>query len=1190
MYEELTAHRSRLVTFLPKFLMVMKIMFLLIFIAILQVNAKSYGQKATINVKNASLKEVFYELAKQTGYNFIADPNEVKSISNVTVNMKDASITAILYSFLDKDTFDILFATDQNVLIKRKGITAPIADIVIKGKVTDSKGVPIPGATVKIKNTSTARITDAEGLYTITVPDVNTILVFTYLGYEPQEKKVGTQKTHNISLKEQAVDMADVVILGYTTQNKKDLTGSITSFNAEKQLKDIPNNSAEQALVGRLAGVQITGSEGSLDAEYRIVIRGGGSITQDNSPLYIIDGIQVDDGLRNISPQDIERIDVLKDASATAIYGSRGANGVVVITTKSGKVGTSYVNFSMLSGIGTLPATLPVMSPYEFVLYQWERTRIASAGDQTKFASTYFVQTFADIDSFKNVPVVNWQDRVMGNTALQLTTNVGVSGGTANTKYNISFTNNDQKGIVLTSDYGRNLLNAKLEQKVNDKLKVDFVFRYTATRTSGAGISDGGNAQLNGLRNFIKYKPYLNDGEPVDEFDEDYFNETNQGGGLGLLNPVAWINAKYRKTQTDVMNFGGNINYNISSALSFRSTAGLTFTDSKIQNFTNVLRSIGNPSTAFSNGEDKTINQSNVLTFTNTKFKSKFAKNNPITVLLGQEIYIVENRDLDNRFNLYPRGISAETALNQLTQGTVVPGYPISQYNKSTLLSFFGSANYSHKGKYLASFTLRADGSSKFNPGNQWGYFPSAAIAWRLSNEKFIKDLNLVNDAKLRFTYGSSGNNRIPNYYVFPNFTSDQLYGLNNSVTTFGYQPTGLANPDLTWETTISRNLGLDLAFFNNRLNVTIEAYSNRTNDVITRVPVAFTSGYTSQLQNTANTRNTGLEFQFGGSIINGKKFNWNADFNISFNKNKILSLSSGLDSYLQTSGWSNLSVGSDYIVKVGQPVGSMFGYVSDGFYTVNDFNVVPNTGTTLTTFPFLYQLKPGVPNPANVFSVAQPGLVKVKDLNGDGVISDEDKTVIGQGLPKYFGGLNQQFSYGNFDASFFVNFQVGNDLINANKIEFTNGYLNNNNLSSVMEGRWKTVDGQGNLIQRVSGTTVAGLAPEILAEVNKDASLWQPIRSTPGYFLTSSAIENGSFIRLNNVTLGYTFKASFLNKIKIQKLRLYGTVNNIAVITNYSGFDPEVNTRRATGVTPGVDYSAYPRNRSFIFGLNLSL
>lgn len=1062
----------------------------------------------------------------------------------------------------------------------------------ITGTVVDSStGETLPGAGIKVKGTTKSVTTDGNGKFSIAVSGPSTVLVVSYIGFTVQEITVGTKTQLDIKLVPSANAMDEVTIVGYGSQSKKDLTGAVTTFDAEKQLKDIPNNSLEQALVGRLAGVQIGASEGSLDPDYRIVVRGGGSITQDNSPLYIIDGIQVEDGLKSLSPQDIERIEVLKDASSTAIYGSRGANGVVLITTKGGKAGTTQVTYSGIFGMNQLNNTLPVMSPAEFVLYQWERTRTGTTTVQDRFANGYGITTFEDIaKNYGDKKPIDWQDEVMGNNAKMFTHNVGISGGKGDTRFNFSYTNNTQDGIVLNTDYNRNIFSLKLDQKVSDKLRVSFTTRYTETRTNGAGISDAGNAQVNGLRNFVKYKPFLSGDESIDEFDEEYFNDTNQGGGLGLMNPVAWTMAKYRKAATNIFNLGGNVNYKIVKGLSYVGTAGMNNTNQDVKGFNDVLRSIGNPSTTFLTSKDRTLNWSNVLNYNNSENKTAFSKKNAISVLLGQEIYIAQSDDLENRFNLYPRGITADVALSQLTQGTVVPGYPNRNLVKSTLSSFFGRGNYSYGGKYTATFTLRADGSSKFRAGNRWGYFPSAAVAWTFGNENFMKGINFISNAKLRLSYGTSGNNRIPDYLYQTTYEADVLYGLNGSLTSFGYSAVGLANPDLKWETTVSRNIGLDLAFFKNRLSVTAEVYSNLTNDVITRVPVSTTSGYSSQLQNTANTRNNGVELQISGTPIQSKNFSWSADFNISYNENTIRSLASGLDYYLQSSSWSNLVSNGDYIVRAGGKVGDMWGFVSDGFYTVDDFNTTPNTGTTAAAFPYIYTLKPGVADPSRTFSQAQPGLMKVKDINGDGFITEEDKQVIGNGIPKFFGGLNQQFTYKNFDASVFVNFSIGGDVLNANKVEFSNGYLDNNNLLKDMEGRWKTVDANGNLIQRASGSNMIGVDPEVIRTTNAGATLWQPVRSTPGYYLTSWAVEEGSFLRLNNITIGYTFNKTFLSKFNIKRLRAYATMNNIAIITNYSGYDPEVNTRRATGVTPGVDYSAYPRSRGYIFGLNLSL
>lgn len=1165
----------------------MKLVVILTLVAVLQATAGTYAQRITLKAQNIPLSKVMDEVHTQTGYDvFFSGKKEART--KVNVDLKNASMEESMMNILRGLPLQWTIK-DKTIIIRSipdhtPEVISPIPivqDREIRGKVVDVSGNPLEGVTVTVKGATVATSTNNEGNYRIMVPEQGGALVFTIVGFKPEEVVLDHSSVVNVTLSESISDLDEVVIIGYEAVKRRDLTAAISTIGGN-DLRDVTVNSSEQALTGRLAGVQVTTSEGALDADVNIVVRGGGSITQDNSPLYIVDGVQVEDGLRSVSPQDIERIDVLKDASATAIYGSRGANGVVLVTTKSGKTAAATVNYNGFVGVNQLPRTLDVMNPYEFVLYQYERNIIGTEANMQTFNNMYGVSSFSDIEKYRSYTPVDWQRQVMGNDAWTQTHYVSLNGGTNDTKYNISFTHNNTDGVVINTDYLRNLLNVKLDQTISSKFTAGVTFRYSNTNSSGAGTSDPGNAQLNGIRNFVKYKPYLDAGVQVDEFDEEYFNDTNQGGGLGLMNPIAWSLSRYRNRDNEQTNIGAYLNYTISDLWSFRSTGGFNRNQFEIQQFNDVLRSVGFPSATINSLSDRTFNLSNVLTYSNTNSASRFAEKNALTVLLGQEIFISEGEDMYTELINYPRGISAETALLQLTQGELRPGFPNRDYDKSTLLSFFGRANYTFDERYLLSLTLRADGSSKFAADNRWGYFPSGSLAWRISRESFMENLDWFQDLKLRLTYGTSGNNRMADYLFLPSFTASSLYGLNNSLTSYGYQPDYLANPNLKWETTVVQNLGLDFSILKNRLQVSVDLYNNRTIDVITSVPVSPVVGYASQLQNTANTRNRGLEVQLSALVLKSNKFSWNADFNISFNKNVIRSLASGLDYYIQSSGWVSLGVPGDYIVKVGEAVGSMWGYVTDGFYTVDDFNYDPETSR--------YTLKEGVPTTTGVYTIPQPGSIKIKDFSGDGRIGEDDKQIIGVGVPKGFGGLNQQFTYGNFDASIFVNFQFGNDVLNANKMEFANGYLSNNNLSKEMEGRWKTVDAEGNVLNRISGANVIGVAPEILREANRDATIWQPIRSTPGYYITSWAVEDGSFIRINNITVGYSLESSWLKRIKFKRLRVYATTNNIALFTRYSGYDPEVNTRRSTGVTPGVDYSAYPRTRNFIFGVNLSL
>ena len=1063
----------------------------------------------------------------------------------------------------------------------------------IRGKVLDEKGAPLPGVVVQVKGTKKGTQTDEQGRFTITVDSRNgQILVFTFLGYQRREIPAGMQPEQTIHMSPLAGNLDEVVVIGYGAVRRKDLTGAVSSVSAE-DLKDIPVNSAADALAGRLAGVEVTSSEGAPGAATDITIRGGGSITQSNSPLYVIDGIQVESGLDGISPQDIQSIDVLKDASATAIYGARGANGVIIVTTKGGRAMKTTVTYNGLAGLNKLANSLDVMNPYDFVVYQYERSR-GNEAEEKSFANSYGTN-WDTLAAYHNQPDINWQQEMFGRNAIMQTHNIAVTGGNAATKFNISLTKNIQQGIMLNSDFDRNIINIKVDHTANSKFSTGFTLRGSDQSILGSGTSSGGFTQSSRLRQTIRYKPLItNPALGIDDFDQAYYSETNAlGNGVFLINPLALNKAEYRKTGVTNFNIGGYANYRFTPYLSFRTTAGFDYSAVRSDAFDDVNTpgaigsGLGLPLVNVVLTNKRTINVSNVLNFSNASFrKTGFNRNNAISFLVGQEIYETGTKQVNNKLRQFPVGITAGKALGQLNLGTVMPGFPTSLDVTSRLNSFFSRINYAYKDKYLATFTIRADGSSKFAPANRWGYFPSGSVAWRLSQENFMKKLDFVSDMKLRLSYGESGNNRIGDFLYMQSFLSNTYpYGLNE-VMTPGYVVTQLANVNLKWERTISKNAGLDLSLFRNRVQLTVDAYQNDVKDLLINVPIPGNSGYPYQLQNVGTTRNRGIEFQVSAAIINKKNFNWKSSFNLSFNKNTIQALSTYQPYYYQNSGWGISGQLADYIIKVGEPVGAMYGFETDGFYQLQDFDYDPATK--------IYSLKKGVATNVDVAGVPQPGSIKFRDLNGDGnVDANHDRTIIGNANPKFTGGLNQQFRYKQFDMSIFLNFVYGNNIMNANKVEFTNGYLRNNNMLDIMSNRWRTIDQQGNVIQSTStlnGKQVAtGEAPEVLAAVNKNAGIWMPIEGSGAYTLHSWAVEDGSFLRVNNITLGYTFSSGLLSKIRVQRLRIYATLNNLAVITGYSGYDPEVNVVRSTPVTPGVDYSAYPRNKAYLFGLNLA-
>jgi TonB-linked SusC/RagA family outer membrane protein len=1067
----------------------------------------------------------------------------------------------------------------------------------ITGVVKGSDGETLPGVTVVLKGTTNGASTGINGDYTINVPtdSKSATLRFSFVGFVSQEIAVGDKTAINVTLVSDVQSLDDVVVIGYQAVQRRDVTGAVSSVSAQ-QIKDIPVNSAAEALTGRLAGVQLTSAEGTPgNLNVQVRVRGGGSVTQDNSPLYVVDGIQIENALSVIAPQDIQSVDVLKDASATAIYGARGANGVIIITTKKGIEGRTVVTYNGFAGLRKITKTLGVLGPNDYLNYQYERARIVgnSSGGLPTFKSLFGSTNFNSdtLQRARNAPFVNWQDEVFGRNAFQQTHNVSVSGGTKGTTYSLSLTRNDEQGIQRGSDYSRNLLNFRFDTKVSEKFRIGLNARYNDQGTLGAGTSTTGSNTTSRLRNAVQYQPLLvpNANGLIPDataFDSDFADNS------GLVNPIITIDNEYRNDRRRTVNFGANASLQLAKGLTFRTTAGFDITDINVGTFNGryspTLRSASGgyanlPFATITTTTQSTLNNSNVLDYSYSKNKHAFG------ILLGEEIYQQTSKQQYIQTNFLPLDITAERALANINQGVLPPGQTSQPVLPQTsipadyrLLSGFGRLTYSYDDKYLFTGTFRADGSSKFPAGNKVGFFPGASAAWRISKEEFFKDITAVSDLKLRLSYGRAGNNRINDFLYNQLFTAGNApYALNHTIV-LGSSATSLANPNLKWESTTSRDLGLDLSLLNNRVQFTADIYYNTTTDLLLNKPVPPFLGYTSQLQNIGSTSNKGLELQLSGTAVQTPNFTWSITANASFNRGRIESLGDGQNEILGiNSGWAGTNIAQDFVARVGQPVGQMYGYVTDGYLTANDFSgYVPSatagglgSWTPRTDITFVNDL--GVLGE----TAYRPGLLKLKDLNGDGKIDANDMTVIGNANPKVSGGLNQQFTYKGFDASIFVNFVLGNDIYNANKVEFTSNTANTqfNNLLDITANRYRIIEADGSPI-----TTLARLN-----EANQNADIWTPTRNL---FLHSWAVENGSFLRINNITVGYTLPKALTARAKITTLRFYATLNNLYTFTKYTGFDPEVNTRRASPLTPGVDYAAYPRSRAFLFGLNLSL
>lgn len=1055
-------------------------------------------------------------------------------------------------------------------------------EIKVSGTVKSSiDNSPLTGVDIYVDGTTYETITDENGFYEIVVPD-NSTLTITYDGYEIQTIPVNKKGNIDITLRDQVAterqNLNEVVVIGYSTVSREELTGAVSSINSD-QIKDMAVNSAAEAIQGRLAGVQVGVSEGAPGSEVSIRVRGGTSITQDNSPLYIVDGIQVENALSILSPQEIASIDVLKDAASTAIYGARGANGVILITTKSGFNLPTQITYSNYTGFREIQNKLDVMSPYEFVRNQYELYNLGG-DEQSANAFRNRYGEFKDLDIYKSMEAKDWQDEVFGRKAFSQNHNISVVGGNKSTDYSLNLNYLNEDGIMINSGYKRHLANFKMNHKVSDKVKVGINFRYSKDVVEGSGTSNTGSQSNNKLRNTVRYQPFVGAGNEsfVDFFDPDYFAQTN------LTSPVLLANNEVREDERQNLFMNGYFQWEIVKGLTFKSVFGYVQNDRQDNyfygNITNVARSNANlPVVDMRGYKSQRISNSNTLNYT-----PKLGALHKLNVMIGQEIVKTDGSSDRAYIKWLPKNITAEQAFGN-TQSAVPPtGMVQDPYTTvitapDRLASFFGQANYAFDKKYMLTLTLRADGSSVFAPGNRWGYFPSASFAWNMSRENFLKNSSWVNELKLRLSYGTSGNNRIEPllYSTFFNSSSNWGYSFDNAVVP-GLAPNErLSNENTKWERTISKNIGLDYSLFNKRIYGSIDAYITNTKDLLLLAKVPQTGGYEYQYQNSGETENKGIEFTLGADIVKKGDFKWNVNFNISHNENIIKSLGKdvtgeGLQYYYQSSGWVN-SI-QDFKVEIGKPIGQFYGYVYDGWYKVEDFNYNPSTRQ--------YTLKDGVPNGSAAALGAKgpkPGDLKLKDLNNDGIIDDKDKTVLGNSQAKFYGGFNQQFQYKNIDLSLFFTFSVGNKVYNANRMEFTTHYqYKDNNMLKEVAGAWRNFDDNGNRVYD----------PEQLSALNANATFWSP--STGNYILHSYAIEDGSYLKLSNLTIGYSLPESMLAKTKfISKFRVYATTNNLFTITGYSGYDPEANTRRTSPLTPGVDYAAYPRSRFFLAGINVS-
>ncbi|TDQ11294.1 TonB-dependent receptor [Pedobacter metabolipauper] len=1081
--------KSRVLT---KFLLTMKLFCILLLASIMQVSASGYAQMVSMKKKNAPMTEVINDIQNQTGYSFIISSDLLKRTNPVSVTLTNVALKDALDQCFYGQPFDYVINNKTIVITNKRSpaLIIPKVQIIVTGKITDEKGLPLIGVNITIKGTQTGTSTDANGNYKIPVTDANTVLVYTLVGMSPQEISVTNRTTINVTLREAQTGLNEVIVVGYGTQVKKDITGAISSIK-DRDLHERPITNITQALQGKAAGVYVTMKTGSNNgnepgANPAILIRGRRSLDAANDPLYVIDGIPINGGFNDINPDDIISVDILKDASSTAIYGSRGSNGVIIITTRRGKLGAASVNYNTYAAIGAIARYIDVMTGPEFAEYKRESRRAAGTyvdgapdADSKLFEAT-------ELASIANGSTTDWQ-RLMLKNEFRQNHELNINGGTEKTKYSVSFGFMDDKGYNPTQSYKRYSSRINLDQDLGERFKVGVSTLATFSKGNNANsynttlVSNplGQPYDANGMLLFLPTADALQPNPLSDLVDGAVISRNNRFRILSSF----YGEAKIVDGLTLRMNFGPDLVENRSG-------------------------SYFSPNTTYRNLAQSTASVSEDFAFLYTweniiNYKKTFAKKHKID-LTG--LYSVSSRVLEATGSS-AQGLPLESFeyYNMGAAGTIT-GIS-SSYEKWSILSYMGRANYSFNDKYLLTVTARADGSSRFGADHKWGFFPSAALGWNIMSEDFMKNIEAISNLKLRVSYGKIGNTGVTTYSTQGRLGRTQ-YDFGGS-DAFGYRPLTIRNDDLRWESTTALNLGLDFGLLNSRIAGAIEVYQSETNDLLLQKVLPASGGFGSVLQNIGSTRNKGIEFSVSTQNILPKSengFSWSTDLNLFASKERITELSQGKVS----------DIGSARFI--GQPIAVFYDYKKIGIW---------QTGEAVE---------------AAKYSSAV-GQVKVQDTDGNGKIDANDRVIVGTDLPDLTGGITNRFTFKRFTLSALVIANFGNTFVSPI-------YENGNNVFA-FQGRYNNLN------------------VNYWTKNNPTNDFPQPNNATSGPLFSSSLkYFDGSFVKIKNLSLGYEFDSKFAKKIAAKSLRIYGSVQDPFVfapyVRNYNGTDPEIPGRPA--------------------------
>lgn len=1131
--------------YFQKTLLIMKLTTFFLILATLQSFAIGYGQSGIIKLtkETQTLSSVIEAIENQTDYKIFYKTDQVDVTQLVNIDLSETSVASVLNEALDGTHLSYVVMDKLIVFAPLETINQPAP---VTGTITDATtNEPLIGVNISIEGTNKGVISDINGKYTIDVKNDNSILVFSYIGYATQKISFTGQSTINVKLVPNITNLEEVVVVGYGSQKKSDITGSVSSVKGT-DLVQLPSIRSDEALQGRAAGVVVTNNDGAPGGVATIRIRGGNSITGGNNALVVIDGFQGGD-LSSLNPNEVESIEVLKDASATAIYGSKGANGVILVTTKSGKLGAPVVDYTYSFGVQSIVKKIDLLNGPEYARMQntWKAS-------QNLYGDPVLPFTDAQIAALDKTGGTDWQDQLFRKASLQMH-QISVKGGTEAVKYFIAGGYFDQEGLIVNTQFKRYTLRSNLDINVNKWLKAGLNMNV---------IKDKGNIPPSGegtryvdilsqaVNSVLRFDPCT----PVYDNLGNYSRTPTLYGDRDVWNPMATAMGSFNELSTTTTNLNSFLEFKILNGLTLKVTGAAGIINSDKKTYYNTLTKIGRPVDGIGNlTDDKSLyyQNSNILTY------DKIINIKHHLTLTG---VAEQQSSLDYGSDIQAQGFASDLTGVYDIGGANQTNYRTSYDSRRNIDSWLGRVNYSYADKYLLTVSYRADGSSVFGANNKWGYFPSASLAWRASEEEFIKNLNVFTDLKLRGSWGKTGNQAIAPYGSLAKIGSGLNYPYNGTSTTdIGYGITSAANVNLKWETTAQTDLGIDMGFFGGRLTATADVYKKITSDLLLNKPVPFYTGAPSAqiLANVGSVENKGLEITVGGDPVVGT-FRWNTSINISINRSEVLKLLDSLPMGLKTStgggyGIYNAASNSLMYIQEGQPLGQMRGFIVEGTWAESER--------------------------ADALKFGQlPGDQKYKDINGDGKINEAgDVTVIGNSSPKFVFGWNNSMSYKNFTLSFLIQGCQGNDIFNATRIQIENP---SKGTSTALNSRW-TIDNQNTVIPAFTDQITR--RDELLGVASKVNLGKSPNR-------LSRYVEDGSYARLKNITLGYNLPKSLVSKIGLTNLRAYIMAANLITLTNYTGYDPEVSSFNvSTDAVRGIDLSNYPTVKTITIGINLT-